>query len=752
MTFSLRRSGALTASVGAALATTVALAAPSAPAHALAPAPVTPAVLAPAAIAPAAIAPGAIPQPGATGLPANTTTSSGMVRTLDGHLMAPGRDAAGLGVRLPLPNPGERGVSVRVHRSAEGTYVIPLSLAGLVGAPLDPRVFLVDGVGQGTARGVPVVVTYTSTTAPTAVPGVEIVSRQGLTASGYVTDASRVALDRSLATSAAAPLFAHVAALQVSADPVVRPLYPMVTLTLRGLNAQGGPLDGAADAAYAVVTNVDDARRYSSFATFVRCEVRVSVPVGHYYVETLSMNRLTPTELHDVIQPDVVVSTAMTLTTDARTATVPVRVTADVATVAEQVGTAYVRYDGTGAGAAVGVVVVPPDFTALSAPTAPVTVGTLDVLALARLASPAGVQGRYGFEVVRDLGGGIPPSMTFAVRRAEMVTEHDLHYSPIAGEAVAYRTTWVGDFAVSWGGSVRSQSRVTSYLMPGLRILARYTPWVDRVAGVTGPVYWGGLQSAAAGVRRTVPWAKAPTHPSLPTVDSGGGVVCPVCLSSDTVTLAAYPFGDSVPAHWSLASATAGDTDSSSWQLLADSVPVTGGSGAPDGYAVLPPGTGTMTLTTTQSGRRGGSTTPSTTTTTWELPVASAAPAPASWRCLTGASGVCSAPPVVLADYGLPLRLDNSVAAGAHVATLRLWHLDRRVPVDLSSVAVRLSYDGGVTWRDAAVLATGGGAYRVAFTAPSPGTSPLDVAIDLAASERSGAMLHQVTTAAFRVR
>lgn len=159
-----------------------------------------------------------------------------------------------------------------------------------------------------------------------------------------------------------------------------------------------------------------------------------------------------------------------------------------------------------------------------------------------------------------------------------------------------------------------------------------------------------------------------------------------------------------------------------------------------------------MTLTTTQSGRRGGSTTPSTTTTTWELPVASAAPAPASWRCLTGASGVCSAPPVVLADYGLPLRLDNSVAAGAHVATLRLWHLDRRVPVDLSSVAVRLSYDGGVTWRDAAVLATGGGAYRVAFTAPSPGTSPLDVAIDLAASERSGAMLHQVTTAAFRVR
>ncbi|MFN8082751.1 MAG: hypothetical protein U0Q14_00810 [Dermatophilaceae bacterium] len=724
MTDPLRRTGPWVTSVGAALATIITLCTPTSPARAVTSVPPPPAAAATRAV----------------------------VRTLDGHLMALGPEPGGLAVRLPVANPGEAGVSVRVHRTPEGTFVIPLRLAGLVGSPLDPRVFLVDGVGRGTARGVAVSITYTSSTAPSAVPGVEIVSRQGLTASGYVTTASRIALGRALATSDAASLFTHVAALRVSAAPLVQPLFPMVTLTLRGINAQGGPLDGGADAAYVQVVNVDDARRYSGFATFVRGQARVSVPVGHYHVDTVSVNRLKPTELRSVLQPEVVVSTAMTLTTDARTATVPVRISADVATVPELTGTAYGRYDATGAGAASGVLVVPPGVAALSAPTAPVTIGTLRVLALARLAAPTVVRNRYGFEVVRELGGVIPPSMTLTVRRAEMVTENDLYYSPIAGQGMSTRTTWLGDFAVSWGGWVQSQSRLTTYLMPDLRILGGYAPWVDQTSGAIGPVYYGAVQRAGAGALRTVPWAKAPVGPSLPTQDSGGGIVCPVCVSDDTLTFSTYPFGDTVPAHWSLPAGTSVDVESGSWQVTADSALIVAGDGAPHGYVALPTGTGMMGLTTTQTGRRGGSATPSTYTSTWDLPVAAAAPAPVAWRCLTGASGACAALPVILVDYGLPLRLDNSVAAGPQVATLRLWHLDRRVPVDLASVTLRLSYDGGGTWRDAAVTGVGGGAYRVTFTAPSAGGAPLDVAVDLSATERSGASVHQVTTAAFTVR
>ena len=432
MTDPLRRTGPWVTSVGAALATIITLCTPTSPARA-----------------------------DVRSSPPAAAAARAVVRTLDGHLMALGRSREGWqsGCRCQ-PRRGGRerpectGPRRHLRHSAEAGWARRVAAR--------PRVFLVDGVGRGTARGVAVSITYTSSTAPSA--GARRRDRQpsGAHRIGYVTTASRIALGRALATSDAASLFTHVAALRVSAAPLVQPLFPMVTLTLRGINAQGGPLDGGADAAYVQVVNVDDARRYSGFATFVRGQARVSVPVGHYHVDTVSVNRLKPTELRSVLQPEVVVSTAMTLTTDARTATVPVRISADVATVPELTGTAYGRYDATGAGAASGVLVVPPGVAALSAPTAPVTIGTLRVLALARLAAPTVVRNRYGFEVVRELGGVIPPSMTLTVRRAEMVTENDLYYSPSRAGGMSTRTTWLGDFAVSWGGWVQSQSRLTT--------------------------------------------------------------------------------------------------------------------------------------------------------------------------------------------------------------------------------------------------------------------------------------------------
>ena len=83
--------------------------------------------------------------------------------------------------------------------------------------------------------------------------------------------------------------------------------------------------------------------------------------------------------------------------------------------------------------------------------------------------------------------------------------------------------------------------------MPDLRILGGYAPWVDQTSGAIGPVYYGAVQRAGAGALRTVPWAKAPVGPSLPTQDSGGGIVCPVCVSDDTLTFSTYPSATPCP-------------------------------------------------------------------------------------------------------------------------------------------------------------------------------------------------------------
>ena len=181
----------------------------------------------------------------------------------------------------PIVLPGRDGHVPRmtIARSGDAIYAIPDEAAPFVGRALDASLFDTTRLAALPGGRVPVRVTYAN--APVPIPGVT---------GGYLTDArafgaalaGRIAADPSTARSASTP-FAGVRniALDVPTAPVVHPNFPMVTLTVHAVMPQDGTVLGA----FAVITNLDDTRRYDTMVEIPPGDTfKVSVPQGNYAV------------------------------------------------------------------------------------------------------------------------------------------------------------------------------------------------------------------------------------------------------------------------------------------------------------------------------------------------------------------------------------------------------------------------------------------------------------------------------------
>ena len=212
------------------------------------------------------------------------------VTLITGDSVRVSRDAKGRTIveGLPATRSGV-GAAFQTITTPAHTYVIPNSARPYVGRILDPSLF---DVTTGAGARIPVRISFAGSSAP-AVPGITITSTTAGAASGYLTAASGRRFGTALAAQYLADATAHFPArttlfgvtkisAEVSAPPIATPQYPMRTLIIKVLDGRGAPLDFG----FITVYNTDNFAKFLNFAVVVDGQARLSVPTGHYGLDT----------------------------------------------------------------------------------------------------------------------------------------------------------------------------------------------------------------------------------------------------------------------------------------------------------------------------------------------------------------------------------------------------------------------------------------------------------------------------------
>jgi len=92
------------------------------------------------------------------------------------------------------------------------------------------------------------------------------------------------------------------------------------------------------------------------------------------------------------------------------------------------------------------------------------------------------------------------------------------------------------------------------------------------------------------------------------------------------------------------------------------------------------------------------------------------------------------------------LGLAGSAPAGGQVIGLRVGHLQLAPQPPISAARLRVSFDGGATWRAARIDRAGPGRYRASFTAPAGSF----VTLRFTATDRAGGSITETIDRAYK--
>ena len=235
------------------------------------------------------------------------------------------------------------GSVVHTYRVGSDTYVVPAVAQRYLGTTLDPSLFDVTALTAAEHASGRLAVAISHTGALRALPGVTVTADRAGVATGYLTAASAPAFGAALVTqwladeqagptgptgpTGSGGLFAGIGRIAAaSAPPSVTPNFPMHTLRVTGIDAQGQPEQFG----FGILVNVDNAAKYGGFVQLVNGQARVSVPTGHYAAVfddfTVAPNGRT-TDATATIPTYLVSGDGQTLTYDMRHSTVAAKVT-----------------------------------------------------------------------------------------------------------------------------------------------------------------------------------------------------------------------------------------------------------------------------------------------------------------------------------------------------------------------------------------------------------------------------------------
>ena len=229
------------------------------------------------------------------------------------------------------------GSVIHQYRLGTQTYVVPAVAQRYLGTTLDPSLFDVTALTAAEQASGRLDVAISHTGRLPVLPGVTVTADRAGVASGYLTETSATAFGAALVTqwladeqsgsATSGGLFAGIGRIAAAAAPaVVTPDFPMHTLRVTGIDAQGH----AEASGFGILMNVDNSAKYGGFVQLVNGQARVSVPTGHYAAVfddfTMAKNGRT-TDAAATIPTYLVAGDGQTLTYDMRRSTVVARVT-----------------------------------------------------------------------------------------------------------------------------------------------------------------------------------------------------------------------------------------------------------------------------------------------------------------------------------------------------------------------------------------------------------------------------------------
>ena len=627
-------------------------------------------------------------------------------------------------------------------------YVYPAALQHQVGGVLDAALFDVNSAATGSTR-VPVTIRYASADAPTAVPGVEITSRSGLTATGNVTPASSRALGEALSRASGDALFSHVASVRAMRPSTPTPHWPMHTVTVNVVDHQGKPFEGMFG-----YLNTTDAQKGGGVGFAIRGKAKISLPQGTWQFVVMASNA-DWTKDFIVTSPEVTVNGPREVGVDVRWATTPVTTTlakpvrdggAQITEYGREIvtgdyfsGASWVLIGGYGTG------------RTFVTPTVGALHGTQRVGQVV-VADGGSASAPYRYSTNHGVSGRIPASpinarvdaSNTAIYRTKLVGGFDLA-SSIYGRSANPPT---GGWSV---GAAPPARAFTEYVSTGGGLihggsLAQYVSF-DPVFTEKGDFTAAGRVGPKAGTITPEVWGQAPLHQMFADPGIAPLQSCPACLGDGpgvkAFSIRALPLSDRT--HTGSGDFTEPNTFTSHLTIKADGATIIDQDGHLSGATAIPDTT--KVLTTTQVASRSGApfTLATKMSTTMSVKTSTAFNAPPGWWCLTETT--CKVLPLLSVDYSAASTDANVLPAGRQSIELTINQVGRSTAQGVTSVKAWVSYDGR-TWSVAPV--TGSGArYAAALTVPTAGAGRTVVGLKVAVTDSAGTTLSEQIDGAF---
>ena len=688
------------------------------------------------------------------------------------------------------------GAFVSFQDASGERYVIPAVAQPYVGRQLDLSLFDVTALAKGTPTDdrVPVTVSFTRGTKPTAPTGLTLTSTggssvRGASARGYTTATSgrklarllkqRIATDvrsghkpgstplfpgvtsvaRTGASTASLPAGSDTATSATAATSGAAAKYKLDILQITAEDRSGAGFTGQV-----LVTDTDDAAMLTAVVPMDDGIEKVAVPSGHHYslaapvVDFDASGNVTAQSL--VTQTDLTVNGPTSTDLDARTATAQVTAATPRPATADYIAATWGRTDVGGS------IKSAPTASALSTDATPIYVTPQPAATVGELAYFTQWSGHgtdtadpYRYDLAGRLSDQVAADQTITVTGKELATVRQRYVRDPAASPDGRITS--GELApglpptFSAGVPQAMPARVTDYLSTN-----NGGVWIQQSFPGTSIAFNSGTRTRTPGRTYTQDWARGPIglgagqYTTIPF----GGTDCSACFADGTL-LAFVATTDSEPDHSGGASIFDEQPYAFHAQLYRDGTLV---DDEPGNTAVFVDGQ-------TAPGARyrmvadqdfSGDTTLSQSSTahtelSFGLPSASDTGSllPDRFTCEGQSPATpCMVLPLLTARFHLAADDQNTSHRDTQSMGLDIGHVTfdgAGSRAAITSAAVQVSFDGGQTWQDT-VLHGSNGHYRARWTNPDSahGTSP---AIRVTATDADGNAIGETITHAYTV-
>jgi hypothetical protein len=526
------------------------------------------------------------------------------------------------------------------------------------------------------------------------------------------------------------------------------------TLTINPVPASG------ALTFYALVqlVNVDDAAKFATTTGIGPQGESFSVPQGHYSLVTVFFG-LENGQLvsHTVVDPQFTVDAATTITADASSASVdpsasvsqPANLTLETMTV-----TRTARKHG-----GVGIQSISQDqsVTELVNPTGRVRTGSLHYDTSWHFASPDG-GASYTYDLDYPAVGSIPAGQTHPAPAASALAAIDTHYaSEVPGQSAAAGRAVIdlaglGPLSFTELYPITVPAERTEYVTasPGVH----WESAVVRLANTFEDWFTSPVRTYQPGSQPTETWLREPLTPGVAQFAQRwyAPLLCPACRQGDNLNLIIPPYADSsahVAVQPTTPGGTSGDVASGSYTLSSGGTVLATGS-YPDGIQIPIPHAAARYQLTYDVTRNAPWWTQSTATSTeWTFRSApSTAKLPPGWFCTSTGIKRCHVLPLIFAGYQLPVGDSGQEPTGPVSGQIDVHHLQGAAATAITSVTLRVSFDGGQTWQQASLKPIAPGRYQASYVNPAGATT---AELWLTASDAQGNTLSQVIDQAYAI-